>query len=143
MLGFTKNDPVHMLSHNLDFWIPPVSQVIQERLKDLPQGPHGKTAVDQPAVLEDGSILEGARITRPRIGSEIWTGEEDAAQARAEVVEAADRTGNLRAILDAVKSHRIEDDFSDYWTYAREDFERKLHHKRAKAKVTFVEVPKE
>lgn len=143
MLGFTKNDPVHLLSHNLDFWIPPVTQVIQERLKDLPQGPLGKTAVDQPAVLEDGSILEGVRITRPRIGAEIWTGEEDAAQARAEVVEAADRTGNLRAILDAVKSHRIEDDFSDYWTYAREDFERKLHHKRAKAKVTFVEVPKE
>ena len=94
-------------------------------------------------MLENGSILEGVRITRPRIGSEIWTGEEDAAQARAEVVEAADRTGNLRAILDAVKSHRIEDDFSDYWTYAREDFERKLHHKRAKAKVTFVEIPKE
>ena len=53
----------------------------------------------------------------------------------------ADATGRLRGILDAVRSHRIEDDFSEHWSYAREDFERKLHGKRRKVKVTFVEVP--
>src|SRR5262249_53126519 len=52
----------------------------------------------------------------------------------------ADETGRLRGILDAVRSHRIEDDFSPCWSYAREDFERKLHGKRRKVKVKFVEL---
>lgn len=141
MRGFTRDDPIRLLAHNLDFWIPPVTQVIHERLADLPQGPLGAEPVDEPAVLEDGSVFEGARVTRPRVGSSIWVGEEEAAMVRTDVVAAADRLGNLRGILDAVRSHRIEDDFSSHWTYAREDFERKLHHKRAKAKVTFVEMP--
>lgn len=140
MLGFTKDDPIRLLAHNLDFWIPPVTQVIQQRLNELPQSPRGKKPVDKPALLEDGSALSGARITRPRMGSPIWVGEDDAQQARLDVIEAADQTGSLRGILDAVRSNRIEDDFSNYWTYAKEDFERKLHHKRVKAKVTFVEL---
>lgn len=141
MAGFSRDDPIRLLSHNLDFWIPPVTQVIQERLSDLPQGPIGEEPIDEPVLLENGDFFEGARLTKPRVGSTIWEGEQDAALARSEVVEAADATGNLRAILDAVKSHRVADDFSSHWTYAREDFERKLHHKRAKAKVTFVELP--
>jgi hypothetical protein len=34
----------------------------------------------------------------------------------------------------------VEDDFSEHWSYAREDFERKLYHKRSKVKVRFVEL---
>ena len=48
--------------------------------------------------------------------------------------------GRLRGILDAVRSNRVEDDFSERWTYAREDFERKLYRKRTKIKVRFVEL---
>lgn len=36
----------------------------------------------------------------------------------------ADADGRLRGILDAVRSNRVEDYFSDRWSYAREDFER-------------------
>lgn len=58
----------------------------------------------------------------------------------AATVEAADATGHLRGILDAVRAHRVEDDFSNHWSYAREDFERKLHRKRNKVQVRFVEL---
>jgi len=37
-------------------------------------------------------------------------------------------------------AHRIEDDFSDRWSCAREDFERKLYRKRVKVQVRFVEL---
>lgn len=53
-------------------------------------------------------------------------------------VEQADAGGRPRGILDAVRSNRAEDDFSPHWTYAREDFERKLYRKRSKIKVRFV-----
>jgi len=42
--------------------------------------------------------------------------------------------------MDAIKSHRVEDDFSARWSYAREDFERKLYRKRDKISVRFVEM---
>lgn len=52
----------------------------------------------------------------------MWIGEDDAHDAVVETVEAVNGTGQLRSILDAIRSHRIEDDFSSHWSYAREDF---------------------
>ncbi|MFE3444951.1 hypothetical protein ACFXNW_18120 [Nocardia sp. NPDC059180] len=92
-------------------------------------------------MLVDGTVLQGVVTGRPRTGGTVWSGEDDAADVVAETIEAADRTGRLRGILDAVCSHRAEDDFSPRWSYAREDFERKLHGKRRKVKVSFMELP--
>jgi hypothetical protein len=39
-----------------------------------------------------------------------------------------------------VKSNRVEDDFSPCWSHAKEDFECKIHRKRMKTRVTFVEL---
>jgi hypothetical protein len=80
------------------------------------------------------------QIEPPLYHSDAWRGEEEAWQATCEMVEAADRGGKLRAIIDAVRSHRVEDDFSDKWSWAREDFERKLYSKRSKCRVSFVEL---
>lgn len=134
--AFTRDDPIRMLAHNLEFWLPAVTDVIQETLREFPLG-EGDIG---PVPLIDGSVLPGATLGRPRKGGEIWSGEEEAAEALAWTVEQADRTGQLRGILDAVRAHRIEDDFSARWSYAREDFERKLYRKRAKVQVKFVEL---
>lgn len=56
------------------------------------------------------------------------------------IIEIADKNGKLRSIIDAIKSNRIEDDFSDQWSFAKEDFERKIYKKRSKFKVNFVEL---
>lgn len=79
-------------------------------------------------------------LDNPRKGGTVWIGEDDAAYLVDSVVERADADGRLRAILDAVRSTRVEDDFSPYWTRTREDFERKLYSKRSKVKVRFVEL---
>ena len=67
-------------------------------------------------------------------------GKEDAWSATQELIQAADAKGHLREIIDAIRSNRVEDDFSKCWSYAREDFERKLYKKRRKVKVSFVEL---
>ena len=67
-------------------------------------------------------------------------GEEEAAEKIAATIEAADSTGRLRSILEAVRSHRVADDFSAQWSNAREDIERKLYRKRNKVQVRFVEL---
>jgi hypothetical protein len=76
----------------------------------------------------------------PRAGGDLWCGEAEAAEVVQLAVEHADASGRLRGILEAVRSNRVEDDFSEHWPCAREDFERKLYRKRAKIKVRFVEL---
>jgi hypothetical protein len=138
LIGFTNDDPIRLLAHDLDFWIPPVTEVMEAEMSTWPEVDND--VEPQPAPLDDGSVLHGTTAANPRMGGELWTGEEAAAEFVRDTVEAADHTGRLRAILDAVRSHRVEDDFSNHWTYAREDFERKLYRKRSKVKVRFVEL---
>ena len=136
--AFSADEPIRLLAHNLDFWLPPVTAVIQDLLREFPEIDNGKPV--GPVTLLDGSVLPGAVTGNVRKGGTVWAGVEDAAQMVADTVEAADATGRLRGILDAVRSHRVADDFSASWSYAREDFERKLHRTRNKVSVRFVEL---
>ncbi|RZU48834.1 hypothetical protein EV385_0560 [Krasilnikovia cinnamomea] len=135
---FTRDDPIRILAHNLDFWLPPVTQVLEDYLREFPVVDND--VAPGPVSLMDGSVLPGATRANPRMGGDLWHGEEEAAEVVRHTVEAADATGRLRGILDAVRSHRCEDDFSQHWSGAKEDFERKLYHKRAKVQVKFVEL---
>ena len=137
--AFSENEPIKMLAHNLDFWLPAVTDVIQETLREFPVTV-GEGALPTEIRLTDGSVLEGAVPGWPRKGGDLWRGEDEATEFVKWTVEQADETGRLRAIMDAIKSHRIEDDFSARWSYAREDFERKLYRKRNKISVRFVEM---
>ncbi len=137
--AFSANDPIRLLAHNLDFWIPPVTEIIQEFLRELPTVDNGIEEVTPRLV--DGSVLDGAVTANPRIGSDLWRGEAEAAETVGWTVDAADADGRLRGIIEAVRTNRVEDDFSDRWSNARADFERKLHHTRSKVKVRFVELP--
>lgn len=136
--GFSNDDPVRLLAHNLDYWIPAVTDTIEDALRTFPLADKGIT--ERPVTLIDGSELPGVLIGNPRKGGTLWQGEAEAAEVLTEVVERADETGRLRGILDAVRSNRVVDDFSNVWTYEKEDFERRLYRKRAKVKVTFVEL---
>ena len=135
--GFSATDPIRLLAHNLDFWLPPVTAAMEEILRD--RSVIGEIE-EEPVPLDDGTFLDGAVAAGPRAGGDLWCGEAEAAEVVRRTVEAADASGRLRGILDAVRSSGVEDDFSEHWSYAREDFERKLHRKRSKIKVRFVEL---
>lgn len=137
--GFSDRDSIKLLAHDLKFWLPAVTEVIQTRLRELPIVNDDNEA-EFPPPLIDGSVLEGALMGRPRMGSDVWSGEEDAKCAIGETVVAAKSVSRLQEILDAVRSNRAEDDFSPRWSYAREDFERQVYGKRRKFKLAFVEL---
>ena len=137
--AFSSRDPIRLLAHNLDYWIPPVTSVIQETLGTYPVVVGDGDLPDRVSLV-DGSTLDGAIPGWPRKGGDLWRGEEEAAEFVDWTVEAADSTGSLRGIIDAVRSHRLDDDFSPQWSNARIDFERKLHRTRNKVSVKFVEL---
>ena len=141
--AFTKEEPIRLLAHNLDFWIPYIELMVQERARALGRVDYDR---EDPSQKRDHYKLQkrfkGSLFSpeRPLHGGSLWMGESEAWEATQRVVELADQGGRLRAILDAFRSNRVEEDFSSLWSYEREDFERKLYAKRNKIKVSFVEL---
>ncbi len=140
MRAFSKDDPIVILSHNLDYWLPYAYQVAEDRLRSFPRVDFENVEQEQKLISLRQEMPADVEVNRPLKGGAIWAGEEDAWEATKELIEVADSQGKLRAIIEAVRSNRVEDDFSDHWSYAREDFERKLYHKRSKTKVVFVQL---
>jgi hypothetical protein len=138
--AFSKSDPLKMLSHNLDFWLPRIFKVVENRLNQFERVEI--ETEDQLNKIEHARLFlpAGVEPVRPLKGGSVWEGEEDAWEATKEMVELADSDGKLRGMIDAIRSNRVEEDFSDIWSNAREDFERKLYRKRSKMKITFVEL---
>lgn len=142
--AFSSVEPLRLLAHNLDFWLPFVDLAAQERVRSW-----GRTTVKDDRIRRK---IEEVRshprppdypdftVERPLYGGYVWSGEEEAWDVTRRVVELADCRGKLRGIVDAVRSHRVEDDFSSKWSHAKEDFERKLYRKRSKVRVSFVEL---
>ncbi|MEQ8735980.1 MAG: hypothetical protein RIC29_13730 [Rhodospirillaceae bacterium] len=140
--AFEKNEPIKLLAHSLDYWLPFATSVIQNRLNL-----HELTEFEED---NDKSMLSDLKIRlavepdvipeRPRKGGSIWMGEDEASSVVKELVELADQNGQLRNLMECIKSNRVEEDFSDNWSYAKEDFERKLYRKRNKISVKFVEL---
>jgi hypothetical protein len=137
--SFGKTEPITLLANSLDYWLPYLDIVAQERMKALGRVPPNE---EEQQFLDNVRAKNDPRFVpeMPLYGGDVWRGEEDVKEVTQDLVECADRFGKLRAIIDAVKSHRIEDDFSDRWSWAKEDLERKLYRKRSKVKVTLVEL---
>lgn len=138
--AFSNREPLRLLAHNLDFWMPYAYQMTESRMRQFPRVKIEDKA--QAATFEKlrKSLPPEIQVDRPFMGGTIWQGEVEALEATQELISCADATGRLRAVIDAIRSNRVEEDFSDRWSYAREDFERKLYHKRTKIKIKFVEL---
>lgn len=137
--AFSRDDPLRLLAHSLDFWLGPITEVIHDWLplfgRARADRAEARLIARQRADLEPGVLAN-----RPMRGGTLWSGEELAREATAALVERADANGKLRGILEAIRQNRVEEDFSPRWSHAREDFERKLYRKRNKIKVSFVEL---
>jgi hypothetical protein len=138
--AFSKDYPIMVLSHNLDYWLPFAYQVIETRLRSWGRVPCDNDEERGRLNKLQAAVPDGISAERPRYGGTLWCGEEEALEATREIVAAAKQVDKLQAIIDAVRSNRVEDDFSKYCSFAREDFERTLYHKRSKVKVSFVQL---
>lgn len=138
--AFSAEEPIRVLTHNLDFWLPYVDMVAQRRIRMLGRVPFDDDKQRSDHERTKSKMPPGVSLERPLHGGYVWCGEGEAAEVTREMIEVADTSGNLQAILDAVRSHRVEEDFSERWSYEREDFERKLYCKRNKIQVHFVEI---
>ena len=120
--AFTKDDPIVLLSHSLNYWLPYAYCVAEERLRSFPRVECKNTRQEKELQRLRQGMPSDIKVNRPLMGGHIWAGEDDAWQATKQLVEVADKQGKLREIIEAVQANRVEDDFSHFWSYAREDF---------------------
>lgn len=138
--AFSTNDSLVVLTHNLNYWLPCIYKLAEERLRTFSRVPFESLEQLNDLKRIRDNLPPDIEANRPLRGGSIWCGEQEAWDATKELVEIADEHGQLRGIIDAVRSNRVKDDFSNLWSYAKEDFERKLYRKRTKTRVTFVEL---
>jgi len=139
MRSFAKDDPIRVLSHGLNYWLPYAYLMTEQRMREFPRSELDEQLKEKRERAQS-TLPDGITAEVPRMGGPIWTGEDEAWDATEELVSTADQNGKLRQIIDAVRSNRVEEDFSPCWSFAKEDFERKLYSKRSKIKVEFVQL---
>jgi hypothetical protein len=139
--AFSDADPIRLLSHNLDYWVPHALAVMEDELRLFDRVTTDEREIAEKLRRARRDPYPGATPQRPRQGGTLWQGEAWAAEVADLVVGHADAAGRLRALFDAVRSNRVHDDFSDRWSREREDFERRINHRRAKVEVAFIELP--
>jgi hypothetical protein len=77
-------------------------------------------------------------VRRPLMGGWLWD-PEDPADRRAVVEEMLDGDGarqSLESVLEVLHTHPTHEDFSDRYSWVKEDFERSFYSKRSRIKVT-------
>jgi len=140
LTAFSANDPLRLLAFNLDFWLPYLDRIVEQRMRVSGRAKYRSRSDRDAATRVRRQLGTDYRVEAPLYHAEAWRGEAEAWEVTREMVEAADSGGRLRTLIDAVRSHRIQDDFSDRWSWAKEDFERKLYSKRSRCRVTLVEL---
>ncbi len=115
--AFTKDDPIVLLSHSLNYWLSYAYCVAEERLRLFPRVECENDEQKKQLYKIRREMPTDVKVNRPLKGGCIWTGEDDAWEATKQIAEVADKHGKLREIIEAVKANRVEDDFSDYWSY--------------------------
>lgn len=136
--AFSKDDPIKILSHNLDHWLPYIYRATEEIARNSPltepQENFWKVQKANKSMANTNNLL----IRPPYCGGDLWTGEDEALKVAKRMVEISDSDGKLRSIIDAINSNRIDDDFSEKWSTQKVDFERQVF--KSRMKVTFVEL---
>lgn len=79
------------------------------------------------------------RLQRPRLGGELWNAEDE--RERASILDELVRgeEDSLAPVIQLLIEQPTHEDFSDRYSWIKEDFERSFYSKRAKVKITMIE----
>lgn len=138
--SYNKSDPIVVLAHNLNYWVPFLNLIIEDELRKFPRIEPENVEEKNELIKYNKNFARDIKLMKPRKGGFLWYGEDEAWNFSKRLVDTADSNGKLREIIDIVKSNRVKDDFSDIWSFEKEDFERKIYKKRNKYKVSFIEL---
>lgn len=149
---FAPDSPLRLLASDSQYWMSRLYRVAIARYETFEPTTHidhdwkplevleAELAEQVPDYKEQNLVLR-----RPRMGGTLWDIEDD--QECEEVVEEMlDGLGLMEPIdplVDLLHSHQTHEDFSDRYSWIKEDFERSFYSKRSRVKVVLVETADE
>lgn len=146
---FSPTSPLRLLAGDAQFWMHRLYRIALDRAEDAPEA--GEMADDEWQPLDEleskfkADIPEERRdkfyLRRPLVGGTLCD-IDDAEECDYFVDEMIDGAGvmdSLDPIIEALHAHRVHEDFSDRYSWVKEDFERSFYSKRSRLKVSLVE----
>ena len=145
---FSPDSPLRLLAGDSQYWASRLYRVALARYETFAPTTHIDDewhtieAIEQDLAEQVPDWKEqGLLIRRPRMGGTIWD-ISDQAECEEVVDEMLDGLGlmePLDPLLDLLHSHRAHEDFSNQYSWIKEDFERSFYSKRSRVKVVMVE----
>src|SRR5216684_3593193 len=146
---FSSSSPLRLLSADISYWMNRVYRVALDRQESFREVSDTSARAWRPLPeLADKLnkslppyLRDRIRVRRPLCGGDLWDIHD--AEEREQVIEEA-ITGvgvmeSLQPIIELLHTHRAHEDFSDRYSWVKEDFERSFYSKRAKLQVVLVE----
>ena len=113
LAAYAPDEPLRVLAHSPEIWVPALHAVIEARLR---------SRAPRVVLTPEEQMLLAERRAAARPDEEVvpccdtayaWVGEEDAAEVTRAVVETADRDGQLREWIAAVRANEVEEDYAE------------------------------
>lgn len=146
---FSRSSSLRLLAGDMTFWMHRIYRIAMER-RELMFEPVKKEDKGWKPLAElhaevMNTIPESERghyeVRRPLYGVDVWN-EADPVERREVLNEAIDGVGvmdSLSPVIELLHSRRAHEDFSERYSWIKEDFERQFYSKRAPLKVELVE----
>jgi len=145
-LHFADNSSLRLLAGDTRFWMNRLYRVAIDRSEWFEEAHNDKwdslekleaAARQQLPADEQDKFL----VRRPLMGGELWDPEDpdECDQVVEEMLDGGGVMDSLHPVIDILHSHRTHEDFSDRYSWVKEDFERSFYSKRSKVKVSLVE----
>ena len=87
LASFSKTEPLAVLSHNLDFWLPYAIMVTESAMSSFERVEPESEEQREKLKMARQQDFEEVAIERPRMGGTLWCGEEEAAEATRKLVD--------------------------------------------------------
>jgi len=148
--AFSPNSSLRLLAGDAKFWMHRIYRVAIELRETMfdeceDSGKDGWEPLPELSRKLFAQIGEEERnnfvVRRPLMGGTLWN--VDSAEEREGILQGAinglGSMDSLAPVLEVMHGHRTHDDFSNRYSWVKEDFERSFYSKRSKIKVEMVE----
>ena len=148
MLDFAENSSLRLLAGDVRFWMHRLYRVAIDIYESFPPTTHEDDwwlPLDEIQRRMNEFVPDDERasytIARPRVGGTLWAPDDlDEREWVTELlIEGDDTAQSLEPVVELLLGSTTHDDFSDRYSWVKEDFERAFYSKRSRVKVKFCE----
>jgi len=146
---FSPTSPLRLLAGDTLFWMHRLYRIALDRAEEAPESQERECEEWEPLDQLERKLKACIPaknhgkfyLRRPLAGGTICDIDdpEECDFFLDEMIQGAGVMDSLEPVIEALHAHRVHEDFSDHYSWVKEDFERSFYSKRSRLKVSLVE----